>query len=515
MVLRQRNPANDAGRLAAAAGALLLGFLTACGGGSSEPVKKLPPQFTLTKLSTDTFTNSTSQHATEVEAGSFSFGSTIVSAFQVGRRQRGGGASDVGFATSKDAGATWTSGFLPGITMWQGGGAADATGDPSVAYDAAHGVWLIGTLSIFDPTNSGVNVSRSVDGLTWDNPVTVTTGPDSDKDWVVCDNSASSPFFGHCYMQWEDINVGTLFVNTSTDGGLTWGPDTPTLNSALGVGWQSVVLPNGTVVMPLVSWDVKSILALTSNDGGASWNDPVTVAALINHVEAGGLRSGGGGVTGAMDKTGKVFFVWPDCRFRTACTSNDLVMSTSTDGVSWSAPARIPIDPLTSTVDHFLPGLGIDPATGGASAHLTLIYYFYPQTNCTAADCALDVGFVSSLDGGNTWAAAQTLAGPMSLAWLPQTGLGRMVGDYLSVSYANGKAFSVFAVSKTNAGTTFDEGMYTTKQPLGPLPGAAFFSSRGEKPVPNAKSDHEPRKFQDERNELPAPPAFPGSQREE
>jgi hypothetical protein len=211
---------------------VLLGFLTACGS-SSVPTKKPPPGFTLTRLSSDSFTNDTSQHATEVESDTFSFGSTIVSAFQIGRRHNGG-ASDVGFATSKDGGATWTSGFLSGITMFQGGGAADATSDPSVAYDAAHGVWLIATIPIFDPIASGVMVNRSADGLNWDGPVSVSTGPASDKSWVVCDNGAVSPFFGHCYVQWEDINVGTLFVNTSTDGGLTWDPDTPTLGSALG-----------------------------------------------------------------------------------------------------------------------------------------------------------------------------------------------------------------------------------------------------------------------------------------
>ncbi len=69
----------------------------------------------LTKLSSDPYTNSTSQHATEVEPDTFAFGSTIVTAFQVGRIH-GGGASDIGFATSTDAGTTWNSGFLPGIT---------------------------------------------------------------------------------------------------------------------------------------------------------------------------------------------------------------------------------------------------------------------------------------------------------------------------------------------------------------------------------------------------------------
>src|SRR5436189_2249621 len=73
----------------------------------------------LTQISSDPFTNSTSQHATEVEPGSFAYGSTIVAAFQQGRFTNGGG-SDIGFATSTDGGATWAHGSLP-LTTFAGG----------------------------------------------------------------------------------------------------------------------------------------------------------------------------------------------------------------------------------------------------------------------------------------------------------------------------------------------------------------------------------------------------------
>ena len=46
--------------------------------------------------------------------------------------------------------------------------------------------------------------------------------------------------------------------------------------------------------------------------------------------------------------------------------------------------------------------------------HLGLTYYFYSNANCTASTCALNVGFISSLDGGTTWTAPTTLAGPMT-----------------------------------------------------------------------------------------------------
>src|SRR5579864_2786284 len=146
---------------------------------------------TLTRLSIDPYTNTTSYHATEVEPDTFSFGSTIVSNFQAGRCQDGG-ASNVGWDTSSDGGTTWTNGFLPGTTVYAtpAGPYARVT-DPSVAFDAKHGVWMASTLALNTSlVGVAVVVNRSTNGATiWSNPVTVAaaTGTQNfDKDWIVC-----------------------------------------------------------------------------------------------------------------------------------------------------------------------------------------------------------------------------------------------------------------------------------------------------------------------------------------
>jgi len=157
-------------------------------------------------------------------------------------------------------------------------------------------------------------------------------------------------------------------------------------------------------------------------------------------------------------------------------------------GGTWTAPARIPIDPVTSTVDHFIPGLGIDPNTSGSTAHLGLTYYYYPVANCTAANCALYVGFISSLDGGRTWSNSTPIAGPMTLSWLPSTFSGQMVADYIGTSFANGKAYGFFAVAKANSGTTFDQAIYTTATGMDVLAAQGRNSSAGEWPVASAKT---------------------------
>src|SRR5690348_15316089 len=161
----------------------------------------------VTQVSSDPFTDAQAQHRTEVEPDTFSFGTTIVSAFQVGRVS-GGGASDIGWATSTNSGASWTNGFLPGITA-NGSvrGIYGQASDASVAFDAKHKVWLISSLGI---RSSSVDVltSRSTDGgLTWSNPVTTATGQ-LDKNWIVCDNTASSAFFGNCYTEYDISGSG-------------------------------------------------------------------------------------------------------------------------------------------------------------------------------------------------------------------------------------------------------------------------------------------------------------------
>ena len=82
------------------------------------------------------------QHKTVVEPDTFSAGSTIVAVAELGVFTDGG-ATDNGFATSTDNGASWTSGALPGITRYTSApGPYDEAADPSVAFDARHNVWI-------------------------------------------------------------------------------------------------------------------------------------------------------------------------------------------------------------------------------------------------------------------------------------------------------------------------------------------------------------------------------------
>jgi len=104
----------------------------------------------------------------------------------------------------------------------------------------------------------------------------------------------------------------------------------------------------------------------TSTNGGKSWGKSKAISSITSHGDAGGIRNPNL-PSADIDGSGKVYVVWSDCRFRSGCKENDIVMSTSTDGITWSAVARIPIDVTTSTVDHFLPGIGADPTRAEAA----------------------------------------------------------------------------------------------------------------------------------------------------
>ncbi len=453
-------------------------------------------QGVLRQLSQDSFTDPSAQHMTEVEPSAFAQGPVIVAAFQVARISSGGG-DDIGWATSLNGGITWNNGTLPGLTVAGGGGTNSAASDASVAYDAKHGMWLISTL----PIGAGDNVatSRSPDGIHWGNPIYVTHAGDADKNWIVCDNTATSPFYGNCYTGWDNSEIQ---MSTSSDGGLTWGAAKATAAGDFGIGVNPVVQPNGTVVVGFADYN-GGMSAFTSTNGGQSWNAAVSISNAPSHGEAGGIRSAGLPST-AIDGSGKVYVSWPDCRFESGCAANDIVYSSSSDGIHWSSVVRVPIDPINSGVDHFIHGMGIDIRTSGSSAHMAITYYYYPVSSC-GSNCQLFAGFTLSNDGGQTWTAGRQLSGSMQLSWLPQTFSGRMVADYVATVYpAGGRAFPIYAIALQPTGGFYHQAIYTegygftADEMTEPL-----MSSKDDKPIPGAKSDHPARRPEDRDNELP------------
>lgn len=403
------------------------------------------------RLSVDPYRNPDSQHETAVEPDDFAWGSTVVAAFQLGRREAGA-AANIGTAVSTDGGRTWQRGLLSGLTV-EAGGQETAASDPSVGYDAVHGVWIVTSLTIHQG-GSFVFVSRSTDGLHWSAPVEVADGPILDKEWIACDNGTASPYRGRCYVEYTDDEKNITVSQSSDDGGLTWSP--PVRAGAVLVGAQPVIQPNGTLTV--VAGDYRgeealsgSIVALRSTDGGATFQR-FTVATLT--ADANGAMRAIALPSLDVDSNGTIYASWHDCRFRTKCAGNDIVLSTSTDGATWTAPVR-----ATSGPSSFIPGLAADPARPG---HLALVYAYFH------ANGRLGIAFEQSPDGGRTWTKPQRLdTQPMQMSWLPHSEGGRMVGDYFSVAYAAGRVVPVFTLATSPVAGRFREAIFATSlQPL-------------------------------------------------
>ncbi|MER6068130.1 hypothetical protein ABT187_04570 [Streptomyces sp. NPDC001817] len=97
----------------------------------------------------------------------------------------------------------------------------------------------------------------------------------------------------------------------------------------------------------------------------------------------------------------------------------------------------------------------------------------------------MEVGYISSANGGSTWSSPATVAGPMSLSQIADSTQGSMIGDYISTSVISGKAVSAFAVGKApSGGQAFDEALYTAG-PLSVTGGSTASTTHGAATVPS------------------------------
>ena len=123
-----------------------------------------------------------------------------------------------GFSTSNDGGQTWKSGFIPNSV-----GGTGTFGDPSVGVDR-HGVFYFANLAA-DAIHGTIQVNKSTDGgVTWSPGVVVQEDDNSDKDWLAVGPDPVNKNQDNVYVTWTSFQPAAceLRFGRSTDGGATW-----------------------------------------------------------------------------------------------------------------------------------------------------------------------------------------------------------------------------------------------------------------------------------------------------
>jgi hypothetical protein len=161
-----------------------------------------------------------------------------------------------------------TSNALPGLTfngVSGEGSPFERVSDPSVAYDAAHHVWLISSIPLLPGpslTVPTVFVSRSTDGgTTFPAPAVVFQPTNSadfpDKPWMAVNTFPGTTTEGRILVTWTQFgttNFSPILRAYSDDHGLTWSTSVPIHSANTSAqGSQPMFLRDGRVA--IVYWN--------------------------------------------------------------------------------------------------------------------------------------------------------------------------------------------------------------------------------------------------------------------
>jgi hypothetical protein len=277
---------------------------------------------------------------------------------------------------SLDRGATWHESTLPMEAGW------DGMTDPTVAFDDFGHAFLVGEPLSFTATDIvglGMAVYRSSDGgQTWGSPFRLTTTTSDDKQWVLCDNTPSSPHYGNVYVVWAASSP--LRFARSTDHGATWtgrGTEAPgSTLTAYAFAPDLSISRDGTLHVFWHDDGGSTVRYLRSTDGGQTF-EPVRevvtgLSSLRGHLpQTNGWPHFDGGkfrvitlVTSCAAPGGRVIVAWADMR---EGRSRIYYRRSDDDGVTWAGPASgQPLLPAVSygDFDCFHPQVVCTTATG-------------------------------------------------------------------------------------------------------------------------------------------------------
>jgi hypothetical protein len=290
------------------------------------------------------------------------------------------------------------------------------------------------------------------------------SGKFNDKSMLAVDTNPSSPFRDAADVGWDNASNNNgkssannaLLFSRSTDGGLTF--SAPVAVSSLTGGPSSVigadpfVGPNGEVYVAWHDVQHNQLMVNSSLDGGATFGQPVfispTIVAFDDAIPAMASRHALLYPACDADRSpgghGTLYCSWMD---ETSANGTDIFVARSTDrGASWSTPVRVNDDPARVRKDQFNQWLAVDPVTG--SVNLS-----WNDARNDPADTKTDVYFSQSTDGGLTFAPNLKVTTAMSdeSAANPFADAGNQYGDYEGIAAYGGTIHPIWTDGRLDA----------------------------------------------------------------
>src|SRR5215831_18769016 len=209
------------------------------------------------------------------------------------------------------------------------------------------------------------------------------SGKFNDKPMIAVDTNPNSPFRDSVYVGWDNAsnNAGKSSANDallfarSTDGGRTFSSPIAVNNLTSGpssvIGADPFVGPNGEVYVAWHDVQNSALMVNSSFDGGATFGQPVTISPTVvafdDAIPAQASRHALLYPACNADRSnganrGTLYCSWMD---ETASNGTDIFVARSIDrGASWSSPLRVNDDPTGVRKDQFNQWLSVDPVTG-------------------------------------------------------------------------------------------------------------------------------------------------------
>jgi hypothetical protein len=392
---------------------------------------------------------------------------------------------------SFDGGGSWRNVVVPSSKCTGGPDkyASYSVIDPSLSFGSDGALYLTSTLKVNGDSNIIVNVSHD-GGQTWSQPVVVAneSGDTVQTAYVEYDNVLADPTrAGDAYLVMGQGDLATFtitpYFSRTTDGGRTWAEPVSLFGSANYVpppdqlafsanlffvrgdkrtGRREelvcVFVQTSRFQDPFYTHGPSSVLVTRSEDQGATWSQPATVAdvADVAYVAIPGA---------AVAPDGSIYVAWETTNYPVCadgepnCTS--IVYSKSVDGGrTWTPRATVV---SVAGAPMFAGNKLLAPPNVAVSSDGVIGVAAYDHRNNKASDYptgdpphTTDLWFRYSQDGGLSWSNDVHVAGPFDQQSVPDgrttppSGDG-FLGDYQGMTPAPGGFVLSFAQGQPRA----------------------------------------------------------------